>query len=290
MESIVKSAMRSTGKSIVKSAVKSAVWPMLSLAVLIAFTAAAARAAELPSIERLQERMGAPTTTIAVYEPHLSLRGQPVTIEYVGYPAADVLARLFGEDWRGKAETVELRALDGYVARIDAARFVEETAFLAFARADGAPFTIDNPRQNQTDVPLAPWYLVWDNISSPELLAEGASNWPYQVHEVNLVSLSERALAPDGLAADLREGVELAKAYCLQCHMVNGFGGEKHPGNLAAIARAYPEPEFTRWVLDPSSMRSDTTMPPLYHHIADTERRRIAKVLFDYLRAVPVTQ
>ena len=262
---------------------------MLSLAALIAFTTTATRAVELPSVERLQERMGAPAT-IAVHEPHLSRGVRRVTIEYVGYPAADVLAELFGKDWRGQAETVELRALDGYVARIDAARFEEETAFLVFTRADGARFTIDNPRQNQTDVPLGPWYLVWDNISSPELLAEGASKWPYQVHEVNLVSLSEHTLVPDGLAADLREGAELAKSYCLQCHMVNGFGGEKHPGNLAEIARAYPEPEFVGWVLDPSSMRKDTTMPPLYHRIPDDERRRIAKVLFDYLRAMPVLE
>ena len=262
---------------------------MLSLAALIAFTTTATRAVELPSVERLQERMGAPAT-IAVHEPHLSRGVRRVTIEYVGYPAAGVLAELFGKDWRGQAETVELRALDGYVARIDAARFEEETAFLVFTRADGARFTIDNPRQNQTDVPLGPWYLVWDNISSPELLAEGASKWPYQVHEVNLVSLSEHTLVPDGLAADLREGAELAKSYCLQCHMVNGFGGEKHPGNLAEIARAYPEPEFVGWVLDPSSMRKDTTMPPLYHRIPDDERRRIAKVLFDYLRAMPVLE
>ena len=231
-----------------------------------------------------------PAATIAVHEPHLNLGDRRVTIEYVGYPAADVMARLFGKDWQEQAGTVELRALDGYVARIDVARFVEETAFLAFARADGAPFTVDNPRQNQTDIPLGPWYLVWDNISRPELLAEGARNWPYQVHDVNLVSLSARALLPDGLAADLREGAELAKTYCLQCHMVNGFGGEKHPGNLAAIAGAYPEPEFIRWVLNPSSVREDTTMPPLYHHIPDAERRRIAKVLFDYLRAVPAPQ
>lgn len=269
---------------------KSSMRPLLLLAVLIASVTAAARAAELPSVERLQERMGTPPATIEVHEPHLSLGDRRVRIGYVGYPAADVLAALFGEDWRGRAETVELRALDGYVARIDAARFEEETAFLVFTRADGARFTIDNPRQNQTDVPLGPWYLVWDNISSPELLAEGARNWPYQVHEVNMVSLSERALLPDGLAADLREGAELAKTYCLQCHMMNGFGGEKHPGNLAAVARAYPEPQFVRWVLDPSSIRGDTTMPPLYHHIPDAERRRIAKVLFDYLRAVPILE
>jgi mono/diheme cytochrome c family protein len=232
--------------------------------------------------------MGTPAATVTVYEPHLSLDGRRVAIEYVGYPAVDVMARLFGEDWHLQATTVELRALDGYVARIDVSRFIEDTAVLAFARKDGAPFTIDNPRQNQTDVPLAPWYLVWDNISNPALLEEGASNWPYQVHEVNLVSLSDRALLPDGLPVELHEGAELARTYCLQCHAVNGFGGEKHPANLAEIAKAYPEPDFTRWVLEPSSVRAGTSMPPLYRHIPDDERQRIAKTLFDYLRAVPV--
>ena len=257
-------------------------------AVLFAVSMSLVRAAELPSAERLRERIGAPPATIMVHEPHLGVGDRRVAIEYVGYPAADVLARLFGDDWHEQATTVELRALDGYVARIDAARFLTETGFLAFTRAHGAPFTVDNPRQNQTDVPLGPWYLVWDNISNPTLLAEGARNWPYQVHEVNLVSPSDSALLPDGLAQRFHEGAELARTYCLQCHEVNGFGGEKYPGNLAEIARAYPEPDFIRWVLDPSSVRAGTSMPPLYHHIPDTERRRIAKALFDYLRAVPV--
>ena len=113
--------------------------PLLSLALLVALSMFIARAAELPSVERIQEHMGVPAATIAVHEPHLSLGDRRVTIEYVGYPAADVMARLFGKDWQEQAGTVELRALDGYVARIDVARFVEETAFLAFARADGAP-------------------------------------------------------------------------------------------------------------------------------------------------------
>ena len=107
---------------------------------------------------------------------------------------------------------------------------------------------------------------------------------------MNLVSLSDSALLPDGLGARFREGAELARTYCLQCHTVNGFGGEKRPGNSAEIARACPEPEFTKWVLNPSSGRSNTTMPPLYRHIPEAERQRIAKALFDYLRAVPVLQ
>ena len=262
----------------------------LGLAVLLAFSMSLARAAELPPVERIRNLMAKPPAAITVHEPHLSVGDRRVAIGYVGYPAVDVMARLFGKDWHKQARTVELRALDGYVSRIDVARFLEDTAFLAFARSDGGPFTIDNLRQNQTDVPLGPWYLVWDNISNPALLTEGASNWPYQVHEVNLVSLSESALLPDGLAADLHEGAELARTYCLQCHKVNGFGGEKFPGNLAALARVRAEPDFTRWVLNPSAVRTNTTMPPLSNRLPDAERRRIAKALFDYLTAVPVLQ
>ena len=260
---------------------------LVTLAVLFIPTA---RAAELPRVERLEDHMGTPAVSIAVHEPQLSVGDRRIAIEYVGYPAVDVLARIFGEDWHRQARTVELRARDGYVSRIDVSRFLKETAFLVFARKDGAPFTIDNIRQNQTDVPLGPYYLVWDNIASPDLLAEGAWNWPYQVHQVNLVSLSDSALLPDGLAPELREGAELVRTYCLQCHKVNGFGGEKFPGNLAAVARTHDEASLTAWVLNPSSMRANTTMPPAAYRLAEAERQRIAKAVFDYLRAVPILQ
>ena len=255
---------------------------------LIVLSISMARGAELPPVDHLREQMGTQPATIDVHEPIASFDDRDVMVEYVGYPAIDVMARLFGTDWHAEAATVELRALDGYVARIDAARFLKETAFLVFARADGAPFTVDNIRQNQTDVPLGPYYLVWDNISNPTLQAEGAVNWPYQVHEVNLVSLSDSALVPDSLPADLSEGAELTKRFCLQCHKVNGFGGDKFPGNLAQIARVHPEADFIRWVLNPSSVRDNTNMPPLSDRLPEPERRRIAKALFDYLTAVPI--
>ena len=42
---------------------------------------------------------------------------------------------------------------------------------MTFARADDQPFTINNRNQQERDVPLAPFYLVWDNLENPELLA-----------------------------------------------------------------------------------------------------------------------
>ena len=162
---------------------------------------------------------------MTVYEPHLSVGDEHVAVDYVGYPAVAVLAHLFGADWHAHAETVEFRALDGYVSRIDAARFLAEGASIVFARGDGSPFTVDNLAQNQTGVPLGPYYLVWDNVGNPALLEEGARNWPYQVAEVNLVNLSDAALLPEGLDARFHEGAALAKTHCLNCHKINGYGG-----------------------------------------------------------------
>ena len=259
----------------------------LSVALLLS-VASIARAAEMPPVAALPAQMGTPAGTVTVYEPHLSTGDTHVAVDYVGYPAKDVLARLFGADWSSQAETAEFRALDGYVSRIPIQRFLRVESYIVFARGDGGPFTVDNLAQNETSVPLGPYYLVWDNIGNPALLAEGARNWPYQVAEVHLVTLSDEALLPESLDARFHEGATLAKTHCLSCHMVNGFGGEKHEGNLAAIAKDYEEAEFGRLVMAPLSVPGETTMPALSDRLGKQERARIAKALFDYLAALPV--
>lgn len=231
-----------------------------------------------------------PVVDAAVYEPHLSTGGRRVVVEYVGFPAAAVLAHVFGEGWHDLATTVEFRALDGYVSRIAVGRFLTESGFLVFARTDGSSFTVDNLLQNESDVPLGPYYLVWDNVANPSLLAEGGRNWPYQVTDINLVTLSDEMLVPEDLDEQLHAGAELAKEYCLSCHQVNGFGGNKFPGNLAAIARGFAREEFVQLVLQPSSVRDNATMPAFARTLPEEERQRMAGMLFNYLNAVPVLE
>ena len=257
---------------------------------LVFLATSTARAAEMPAVVDLQARMGAPAATVTVYEPHLSVGDEHTAVDYVGYPAVDVMASLFGPDWQSEAETIEFRALDGYVSRLPVERFLSEGAFIVFARGDGSPFTVDNLAQNETDVPLGPYYLVWDNMGNPALLEEGARNWPYQVAEVNLVTLSDAALLPPGLDARFHEGAALAKTHCLSCHLVNGYGGEKFEANLAEVAKVYEETEFVRLVLEPLSVLEETTMPPLSDRLSETERKRIARALFDYLVVLPVLE
>ena len=254
------------------------------------FAASPLRAAEMPTVDNLQAKIGAPAGTVTVYEPHLSVGDEHVAVDYMGYPAVDVMVHLFGEDWASQAETVEFRALDGWVSRLPVDRFLTEGAFLVYMRGDGSPFTVDNLAQNETDVPLGPYYLVWDNMGNPDLLEEGARHWPYQVAEVNLVTLSDAALLPPGFDERFHEGAALAKTHCLSCHMVNGYGGEKHEGNLAEITKDYEEAEFVSLVLAPLSVFEETTMPPLSDRLPEPERERIARALFEYLAALPVLE
>ena len=257
---------------------------------LVLLSVSAGRAAEMPTADDLQSQMGTPAETVTVYELHLSVGDDLVAADYVGYPAVDVLARLFGTDWHTQGDTVEFRALDGYVLRVAADRLLTIDAYLVFAHADGSPFTVDNLLQNQTDVPLGPYYLVWDNIGNPALIQEGPGTWIYQVIDANLVSLSDEALLPAGLDARFHEGAALAMTHCLNCHMVNGYGGEKFEGNLAEFAKVYDEADFISLVLAPLSVLEETTMPPLSPRLDEDDRQRIAEALFDYLVALPVLE
>ena len=263
-------------------------WRIACLSALSACAVHAAHAADLPPPEALQRQMGTPPQAFAVYEPHLSVGDRHVTIRYVGYPAVDVFERLLGQGWQARGEPVEFRALDGFVSRLPVRRFLKEKAYLVFARQDGAPFTVNNIQQNEKNVPLAPYYLIWDNIANPALIAEGARNWPYQATVINLVTLSDKALLPKGLDPRFRPGAALVKTHCLQCHKVNGFGGEKFEGNLAELAKALERADFLRPLLVPAAEREGATMPALSDRLPEAERQRIAGAIFDYLKAVPV--
>ncbi|MDH3666458.1 MAG: hypothetical protein OEN23_05965 [Paracoccaceae bacterium] len=261
---------------------------ILIAGIVVLFLTLPTHAAEMPSPDALTARMGTAPQVIRVHEPHLSVGGRKVAIEYLGYPAGEVLSKILGTDWRGRAGAVEFRALDGYVSRIDTARFGPGHAWLVFARRDGTVFTVDNLGQNQLGVPLGPYYLVWDNITRAELFAEGASHWPYQVVEISLFDGSDAALRPDGLDGDHGAAIDLVKTNCLSCHKVNGYGGEKFEDNLAALAKARNRADFLAWLLAPSRLKPGTTMPPLAPLRAEAERERMAGAIYEYLEAVPV--
>ncbi len=255
---------------------------ILAASALIGFAAAAASAAPLPPPDAI-EKGGAQPVTLTVVEPHESEPGRPVEVAYRAFPAPVALAAALGPDWASKARAIEFRALDGYVSRIDVARLESGRAFLAFARADRRPFEVDNLGQNERHIPLGPYYLIWDNRRDPALLDAGARDWPYQAADVVFADDTDAALRPPGFDPELVKGLSAAKANCLTCHQVNGWGGVKVAGDLALMARQTTKADFIRRALDPPAVDPKSTMPPLMPGAPEAARRAAAEAIFAYL-------
>ncbi|MGA9666622.1 MAG: hypothetical protein WBQ69_09270 [Gallionella sp.] len=238
-------------------------------------------AAMLHGVEELERLLSDPPLEIEVVEPHLiEGKSRPHAV-YIGYPVEAVFRAMFGDQWKTSADHIEFRALDGYVSRIPAGRFDRYRAYLVFAKKDAREFKVDNLAQHQRDVALAPYYLVWDNIHDPGLIRDGGTYWPYQVNEI-LISKTPEEI-PGGRSPD---AFDLEK-YCLSCHRVNGYGGNKVPFDLAEQAKILGKESFLAWVLNPSSIRPDTGMPALNEGRPEAERRQLALRLFGYLNGLP---
>lgn len=277
-----RSALRGLRLSMTGLALTASAWLLLT-----ALTVERTAAMDMPGPADLEQALSAPPQTIEVVEPHLSTADSDTVVAYRGWPAVKVLDHLLGSDWNKPGVDVEFRALDGYVSRIPAERFSEYPAYLVFESPGRSGFTVNNPRQNEKDVLLGPYYLVWDNVRHPGLLADGATNWPYQVSEVLVSDTGWRALLPGDMAGRYDEDAGLARKYCLTCHRINGYGGDKFPIDLAHRVKDMTATEFERWVLTPNAVKPGATMPPLAHRIPEPKREVMAKRLYAYLRAFP---
>ena len=254
---------------------------------LLAFGITLVRAEPLPAPDELIRQIGSQPMRVEVYEPHMSTMQSRMKRAYTAYPFEVVADFVLGPEWRNSSATVEFRALDGYVSRIPVADFSAHRAHLAVGMADGGPFIVDNLRQNETDIELGPYYLIWENIDDEQVFARGASGWPYQVSHLLLIKMSDKPLRPDGLDPALQPAIELVKQHCLTCHMLNGYGGNKAPGDLAALARTLEDDTFRALVLDPRSVQAESTMPALSPDLPEQERNRIVKLLRAYLLQMP---
>jgi mono/diheme cytochrome c family protein len=207
----------------------------------------------------------APPAAVTVWEPH-----ENRTVTYEGFDLTKLFGAVYGEVWK-EMEEVVFTCADGYQPSLPVDRFVRNTAYLVYRRLDQPQFTIDNRYQNERDVTLAPFYLVWDNMNSRELREEGASAWPYRVVAVDLVTFAERFpnMSPPGDATpEEKQGFLAFRQSCMACHTINGDGGDKAPElNYPANVTEYlSDAWIRRWILDPRSIRYDATMPDFASH------------------------
>lgn len=247
----------------------------------------AALAADLPSPAELVARWALPSETVTVIEPHLSDVRQDFRVSYRAVRLAPILDKLFAAKWRAADAEIVFFARDGYRSAVSAELPQAKSAWLAFARTDGQPFVVDNPRQRESSVYLGPYYLIWDNLADRAVRIGDEYGWPYQVERIELGSRADvRRLLPERASADAVQGLMLTQRHCLTCHAIDGVGGRKVIRDLRDSACALGRDELEAWMLRPDDRTPGTAMPPLNTLLADPERRRVAGLIALYLRGI----
>lgn len=250
------------------------------LIILLAF-GAKTMAIEL-SLARVQADLGAQAVDITVIEKHLNDPHARVT--YRGIPLRAVLEKYFPDQWPKFSGDIRFVARDGYKSRIAAERARSRDAYIAFARADGKPFLLDNVLQNETNVHLDPFYLVWDNIKHKDLLNELPSSWPYQVIEIQLISVSaDKPPLPVNASAAVLKGYEAYITHCLTCHQINGVGGRKDERDMQELVAGKSREDLARWIDNPQGENPATSMPPLEPLHDSNTRTQVINQIIDYL-------
>ncbi len=239
------------------------------------------------SVTKISLDLAAETVDIKVVELHESDEKKSNTVTYRGIPLNVLLQYLYPQQWNTFEGEIYLYALDGYFSIVDAEKARQGDAYMTFARADGQPFTIDNSNQQERGVPLAPFYLVWDNLKKPELLTSNAYAWPYQVFSIELVSDSMlKSLLPQGASAEVEAGFDGYKNNCLSCHKIDGFGGNKFGMDIRQSIKGRSREELYEWIDRPSTINKFTTMPPLDPGVTGETRKQLINRIIDYLQAI----
>ncbi len=199
---------------------------------------------------------------VKVYEPHMG-----VEREYVGFEMSLILEKMYGADLN-KAEEVLFTCVDGYQPSIPLSRFKKFTAYLVYKLKNGSEFVVDNKAQGEKKVQLGPYYLVWDNIKHPELRDLAPDTWPYQIAKIDLVNFEQRfsKMSPFKKSSpQVKRGFLAFRQHCMNCHAINGEGGQKgfELNYPVSVTEMFKEEWLRKWILNPTSIRYNTTMPAL---------------------------
>jgi mono/diheme cytochrome c family protein len=197
-------------------------------------------------------------TRVTVNDPH-----EHRLLVLIGVPATAVLDRALGAAWRD-AEEVVATCADGFHPAIPVRQLLEREAFVAYARADGEDFAVEEAPAKRT--PVGPYYVVWKAHAGedpPEPM------WPYQVVALEATDFATRfagAIPSAAASADARvaKGFERFRTFCLPCHTINGCGGGVGPelNYPASVTEYFSEPVLRAWIADPQQVRWNARMPP----------------------------
>ena len=180
----------------------------------------------------------------------------------MSYRAVPLLA-LLGENREINLDTIEARALDGFVSQIPLALVVGGSS----AGGSVAWVAVEDPASSWPPLPgkavsAGPFYLVWEQ---PERSGVGSEQWPYQLASLAGVESPAHRWPQMVVAQDLpanapaRHGQAVFTAQCMPCHRMKGAGeSDLGPdlGQPMSPTQYFTAEALRQLIRDPKSVRT----------------------------------
>jgi mono/diheme cytochrome c family protein len=204
------------------------------------------------------------TATELLARPDAAVLIVPKDVSYnreMKYCAVPLLG-LIGDALRAGVDTIEARALDGFVSQIPSALVKKGTTGGAVAW-----IAVEDPDSPWPNLPgqeasAGPFYLVWEN---PERSAIGREQWPFSLAGLTGVEdpitrwpqMAVDPTLPDKSSERQGQGVFIKN--CMPCHRLNGAGrGDMAPdlGQPMNVTEYMSEAGLRALIRDPKAVRS----------------------------------
>ena len=204
------------------------------------------------------------TATELLVRPDAAVLIVPKDVSYnreMKYRAVPLLG-LIGDALNSGIDTIEARALDGFVSQIPSALVQKGAAGGAVAW-----IAVEDPNAPWPNIPgqevsAGPFYLVWEN---PERSAIGREQWPFSLASLSgaenpITRWPQMAVDPALPESSAeRQGQSVFIKNCMPCHRVNGAGrGEMGPdlGQPMNVTEYMSEAGLRALIRDPKAVRS----------------------------------
>jgi hypothetical protein len=171
-----------------------------------------------------------PQTDIEVFDP---VENRNKTFR--GVSTNQLLDQVYGEKWRQQEEMLTT-ALDGYQSAFPIAKLLNYDSYVVYEQVDRPQFILIKAADGKL-VELGPFWLVWDNITAPELKASVSYAWPWQLSGFELVKFTDifaNSAPPANSSEQVQRGFLSTQEFCMGCHKINGDGGKNAPDLIQA--------------------------------------------------------